>query len=348
MKLLVIASLAIAAGYVSATCPNLCNGHGTCGTADRCTCFGNWQGADCSERVCNYGLAWVDAPSATDTAHWYAECSNKGICDRSTGLCQCYEGYTGKGCRRSTCPNDCSGHGTCYYIEELSSLDTKFVVDYSNMQTMNTWDKSKIQACVCDPYYEGTDCSLRQCPRGDNILTLNENNTVQKISIYDGTTSTDPAGEITITFTDLYGGVWTTQAITIATAAADATNIQNALMALPNGVIESITCSFATITGGDFGGAVSCTFTSAHNSGVQNLMQVNYIGCKRAGCTPIYDGLTTGEADLTVTVTDETTASAHKEAAICSEHGLCDTETGICNCFSGYYDEDCSQQTVLV
>lgn len=359
MKLLVIASLAIALGYASATCPNLCNGHGTCGESDRCECFGNWRGADCSERVCNYGLAWVDAPStgeaphvtAANTAHWYAECSNKGICDRSTGLCECFDGYTGKGCRRSTCPNDCSGHGTCYYIEQLRALDSKFIVDYEATPVIDyrTWDKSKIQACVCDPYYEGTDCSLRQCPRGDNILTLNDVSTVQKININDATDATfAPSGQITITYTDLYGGDWTTRPITIDGIEADGVAIANALKALPNQVIESVTCAW--IAEGTTGSDISCTFDSTHNAGVQNLLKVNIGGCQRAGCAPIYTGLNTndGEHGIAVTVTDTTAANTHKEAKVCSEHGLCDTETGLCNCFSGYYDEDCSQQTVLV
>jgi hypothetical protein len=362
MKLLAIASLAVAVGFVSATCPNLCNGHGTCGTADRCTCFGNWQGADCSERVCNYGLAWVDAPSATDTAHWYAECSNKGICDRSTGLCECYEGYTGKGCRRSTCPNDCSGHGTCYYIEQLSNSNGKFAVDYSNMQTMTTWDKSKIQACVCDPYYEGTDCSLRQCPRGDNILTLDQISTVQEIDIKDAATAALPTGQYTLTFTDLYGGEWTTRPLTLPPTTTFAAEVEAELKKLPNNVIESISCvdgsTTSLITGSsvdisNYGYSAKCTFTGDQNAGVQNLIKLNQKGCKRAGCTPYYNGITnlvttTTTVDLTNNAAYSTEASPWKEAKVCSEHGLCDTETGLCECFSGYFDEDCSKQTVLV
>jgi hypothetical protein len=107
-------------GLAAAACPNGCSGNGICGANDKCSCHQNWQGSDCSLRTCTFTLAWADTADGTNQAHYYAECGNKGICDRKTGECKCFDGYEGKGCRRSTCPESCSGHGTCEYIEELA------------------------------------------------------------------------------------------------------------------------------------------------------------------------------------------------------------------------------------
>ena len=54
-----------------------------------------------------------------DEAHFYAECSNKGFCDRKTGECACLDGYEGVGCERTACPRGCSGHGTCEPLRDL-------------------------------------------------------------------------------------------------------------------------------------------------------------------------------------------------------------------------------------
>ena len=61
----------------------------------------------------------------TNTAHYYMECSNKGLCDRKTGECECFDGYDGSGCQRASCPNDCSGHGTCETISELAEDEVR-------------------------------------------------------------------------------------------------------------------------------------------------------------------------------------------------------------------------------
>ena len=64
MSKVVIYSMAAAAllGLANAECPNACSGHGTCGANDMCTCYRNWQSADCSERSCPYGWSFTTTP----------------------------------------------------------------------------------------------------------------------------------------------------------------------------------------------------------------------------------------------------------------------------------------------
>lgn len=115
------------------------------------------------------------------TAHDYMECSNKGLCDREKGQCECLPGYDGVACQRASCPsnansitpgsgsdersniafkvfngktaftgralsnaqvNQCSGHGTCMTIEQLAFLD------HSN--SYDLWDKDASMGCKCD------------------------------------------------------------------------------------------------------------------------------------------------------------------------------------------------------
>ena len=92
MKFTAIATLIAAA---TAACPNGCSANGICGANDKCSCFQNWQGADCSLRTCTYSLAWADTADGTNSAHYYAECSNKGVCDCKTAECKCFDGSEG-------------------------------------------------------------------------------------------------------------------------------------------------------------------------------------------------------------------------------------------------------------
>lgn len=119
-----------------ALCPNSCSGHGTCGSDDVCHCYPDWGAVDagsgdCSERYCPHEIAFVDFPDSLGNFHKYAECSAKGLCDRSSGECECFDGYTGKGCQRKTCPGEadgmpgvwCSGHGSCEFLDETTYGD---------------------------------------------------------------------------------------------------------------------------------------------------------------------------------------------------------------------------------
>merc|ERR1711871_1796536 len=264
-------------GLASAACPNGCCGNGICGANDKCSCFQNWQGPDCSGRTCPYALAWADTADGTNSAHYYAECSNKGVCDRKTGECKCFDGYEGKGCRRSTCPEGCSGHGTCEYIDELA-VDyynrrggpvnaqttpqnniplSNYVTDSDNTRTFTgflyqLWDAQKIQGCKCDLGYSGPDCASRVAPKGDDPLTTVKSAMMtQSVSIgstTDPSAAADFAGdEFFIIYHDPYGGIWRTDGISgSGDDTVVAARVQSALQALPNEVLEGVSVVAAT------------------------------------------------------------------------------------------------------
>jgi len=225
MRSIVIA-LAVAFG-ARAECPNACSGHGTCSLHDQCTCCRDYAGSDCSERVCQFGFAHVDSPlgdidgstgtlsgpddvlikgsniypfgtteqfpnTAEDEGHHYMECSNKGLCNREDGTCECFPGYEGSSCQRASCPNDCSGHGTCETIKELAedkedgdlSFGAYGMAGYADYAAgtgdlsafgslkYELWDKQMTLGCKCDPGFTGPDCSLKLCRYGVDPLFI--------------------------------------------------------------------------------------------------------------------------------------------------------------------------------
>ena len=177
---------------------NKCNGHGACDYClSKCFCnqgYGMWNDTvvkgrnidpSCLQRTCPVGKSIVDVPSAYNKAHAVAECSDRGLCDRSTGQCTCFPPFTGAACERMSCPNDCSGHGQCLSMKELALAWAQRTPSYftaygqANYQT-SAWDWDVMYGCFCDSSwpvgYEagetqlgeffGPDCSLRRCPSG--------------------------------------------------------------------------------------------------------------------------------------------------------------------------------------
>jgi len=201
-------------GTASAECPNACSGHGECGVFDQCSCYRNWQGNDCSERTCPFGHAHVDSPKGdlnmdggalsppsqpvvinsevyplgtteqypdaqSNEAHFYMECSNKGLCDRKSGECECFDGYDGASCQRASCPGgiggdseQCSGHGTCHSISYLAEHHSmaELPLSQNDQASYKLWDAGYTRGCLCDPPFSGPDCAARDCKYGVDPL----------------------------------------------------------------------------------------------------------------------------------------------------------------------------------
>jgi len=304
-----VSVVALLAAGALAECPNACSGQGDCGTKDQCTCYVGFYGGDCSLRVCPVGTAFVDTPlgdlshqgvvsrtsyskvqwsqylqpevwptssalggwsAQPGEAHFAVECSGKGTCDRTLGVCGCYDGFTGAACQRTTCPNSCSGHGICYTVGSIASGQRNSQVTessygeliYSGVTTAvdyRLWDADKNTACVCDTGYSGIDCSLRTCPRGDDPLTTDPytcgtsacRNELQSFSVDGGQTG----GVYALVFTDLDGSEYTTADFKLSTDSTSASwstikaeneaTIKGALQALPNNVVGTVAVTAA-------------------------------------------------------------------------------------------------------
>lgn len=223
------------------------------------------------------GGGWA---AKANEAHFYATCSGKGDCNTDTGLCKCYDGYTGAACQRTTCPSDCSGHGMCRSVSDIASgqLNARFTDSaagansYAGVQSPFTyalWDAKKSFACVCDAGYAGSDCSMRECPRGDDPLTATSPtcgnkacvNEVQGFTLAGGASNNNK--NYRLTFTSFQGLSYTTSDVTLSsgTTAADftanAAAVVNALHALPNNVTGVVRVSVAADPVASQGGAVT-------------------------------------------------------------------------------------------
>merc|ERR1712048_66813 len=211
--------------------------------ADEWVCDEGYAGVGCKQRLCPETVAFTSGTdgftpsksvgfffttdaglgtSATfNNQHSYRQCGGRGTCDFETGLCQCFPGFTGVGCRRTTCPNGCSGHGVCINdnIANYAAAGGGNVPDktHKDINTWgNLWTADKFQGCKCDGGRGGNDCSLRQCPRGDDPETQcadEQGNDIQYLACTGMLATTEQF--FNLRFTDLLGNRYNTRAIVI-------------------------------------------------------------------------------------------------------------------------------------
>lgn len=209
------------------------------------------------------GGTWENWPyyAVAQEGHFYMECSNRGLCKRDTGDCECFPGYEGVACNRMVCPDNCNGKGVCQTVKDFASA-------YA------FWDGDMARSCKCDPGYTGISCAERQCPFSNDVLTkTNEVYETQYIEIFSNCelasgvlTCADDLlydansamldGTFTLTYTDHFGQAYTTNPINLDMGSLQSSTVvaaeaQAALRALPNDVtsetltVTASTCGYA-------------------------------------------------------------------------------------------------------
>ena len=173
----------------------------------------------CEAINCPAGLAWADLPwhpggSGENTQSHYRRlpCSGAGLCTVTTGKCTCFVNFFGPACERRVCPGgsaetgDCSGHGSCANMKQLSMLTNALPLSKSNVTGLKagrhvpyyehhghgrvdgTWDAMRLYGCVCEsswtvglglgetqePEYFGPTCKDQHCPSGDDPMTARD------------------------------------------------------------------------------------------------------------------------------------------------------------------------------
>jgi len=212
-RLSFVVALALAViSSVSAECANGCNGHGKCTSYDMCICNRNWQASDCSERVCQFGLAHVDTPkgdldmsgdiSDADTpvienSFNYPYGTTEmfpAMQDTDLGIqaqsAHYYMECSNKGtCDRGTGECNCfdgfdgascqraSCPNSCSGHGVCKTIEALAKSDGDNIYKL--WDRQSTMGCECDASYFGSDCSQRECKHGIDPLYFDDSSTVK-------------------------------------------------------------------------------------------------------------------------------------------------------------------------
>uniref|UniRef100_A0A674A1T8 Teneurin transmembrane protein 3 n=1 Tax=Salmo trutta TaxID=8032 RepID=A0A674A1T8_SALTR len=135
-----------------AACPILCSGNGQYARG-RCQCYSGWKGTECD----------VPATQCVDP-----QCGGHGIC--VMGNCVCNAGHKGSNCHQVDCLDPtCSGHGSCHHGEchcnpgwggmGCAILKSTCPEQCSSHGTFHT----ETGTCICEANWTGTDCTVEVC-----------------------------------------------------------------------------------------------------------------------------------------------------------------------------------------
>lgn len=218
-----------------------------------------------------------------------------------------------------------------------------------------TWDAHRVFGCKCDEGYSGYDCSLRDCPRGNDLGTYEDHVEVQVLQcIADGGAfvlgfrqaetirlpynATDAEVEAALedltTLTDLNVTFYDYLGLVNETVLDEATNTSHWEM------VPTVTIAHtneACNTSGNRMMVITFETTHADLPGLIRDVSVLSDDVNDSGNlnTGVINIATDGETMQGITSIKGTTENEY-----CNNRGICDLTTGVCHCFFAWASSD--------
>ncbi len=340
----------------------ICNGNGYCSNSTNlCTCYDGYHGLTCAVKECPKGYAWFDEATSSVDAHALTECSNMGTCDRSTGTCECRDGFTGAACEVHDCPRDsdgspCSGHGWCMSSEHIA-YSKGFSYGPSPGHHTNRraypaeWDARQLYSCVCSTQmgsnYGGHPKYPTIGPSGYISGIAAGGNPLPGWTGYDCSLRRCPSGD-NVNYRNYYGGVLEVQRVRCRESASssiyfklringhlsdyiygndDLDNIESAIEWAKT--VGNVTVSFPN-------SGTDSIVTACSGSHTGFLIQFD----TELGDIPLVSVEYGSLSSLDVTVTETTKGTKSNLECGGPEMGFCNRDTGLCMCHTRQESSD--------
>jgi len=350
MKLFVLATLALAANYVSAYCPNLCSGHGTCNVNDQCTCYSYtgtargdftnagqvytanleaaWTGADCSLRTCPKAYSWSGAtPNGLNNAVTVSsQTAYTVVLSSDVNTATGTEMAISAGAQLRTNNPDDTGLKTIVSVTAAGSATTITYREVSSTlttpATLAYIAESEIEHSTAAYALVSKDAngahSMLECA-GQGICDRSTGN----CECFPG-----------------YEGEACTRSV------------------CPNDCSGNGICLSASRLASDAGHTYTYAWDSDKHFGCKCDAGFRGPDCSLQECPSDFDplyGCGGGQCNAGTTDNGGTNCPnlnnsdcSTNEQRDCSGRGVCDYESGICKCFSGFFGEACEKQTILI